>query len=151
MTSMTNTHLAALSFPFRLVFDDLREAEPLTALLRRPEFVSLDAAVSFDKLEEPDFASNARTAGIPMEPLGAVRSFLRTVDRMMSEFEDSSFDLFFPFVCGLSSSENPMIASESELSNSRGSESSSRGLLMALWVVIEMKSGGMKRVLVKRE
>jgi hypothetical protein len=65
MRWITITHLAAFSFP--LTFDILRAPEAL----RRPEFVSLDAAANL----EPDFARSARTAGIPMEPRDAVRSF----------------------------------------------------------------------------
>ena len=62
------THLAVFSFP--LTIDILRAPEPVTGL-RRPEFVSLDAAANLD----PDFARSARMAGIPMEPRDAVRSF----------------------------------------------------------------------------
>lgn len=137
MRSMASTHLAALSFP--LAYDVLRAPEPLAAFLS-PEFVSLVAAVNFDK--EPDLASKARTAGIPIEPLGAVCSFLRAACRTMSVFEGSTFDLFFTLECGLSSAEIPWNASsESEPWYSRGSleESSSRGLLLALVVI-----GGMK-------
>jgi hypothetical protein len=67
MRRVASSHLAALSFP--LAFDVF---QPLAArpAFRRPEFVSLDAVVNFDK--EPDFARSARTAGIPIEPLGAV-------------------------------------------------------------------------------
>lgn len=131
---MTSTHLAAFSFP--LAFDVLRAPEPLAAF-RRPEFVSLDADANFDR--EPDFASSARTAGIPIELLGAVFSFFRTVDRTMSVFEGSSLDFFFPLlvVCGLS--EISRDASESELSNS--SESSLRGLLLVQVAIGGMRSG----------
>lgn len=107
-------YLALLSFP--LALNDLRAPEPLTArpAFRRPEFVSLEAAVNVET--EPDFASSARTAGIPKEPLGAVCSFLRVVDLTISMFEGSSLDLFLPLVCGSSSAEDPRISSESELS-----------------------------------
>ena len=123
------------------MFDVLRATEPLTPrpAFRRPEFVSREAPVNFDK--EPDLARRARIAGIPIEPLGAVSSFLKAVERTMSILEGSSLYLFFPLVLGLIlSSERPKIASESELSelsDSRGSESSSRGLLLALRVVID--------------
>jgi hypothetical protein len=132
------THLAAFSFP--LTFDILRAPEAVTAL-RRPEFVSLDAAANF----EPDFARSARTAGIPMDPRDAVRSFLKAVDLTMSTFEVSSLDLFFPLVGVVSSGDSSRNGSASELSDSPWSESSSRGLLLTLWVVIRrLKSGGIK-------
>jgi len=107
------SHLADLSFP--LAFDVLRAPEPLIAF-RSPEFVSLDAAPNFDK--EPDLASSARTAGIPMDPLCAVFAFLRAVYRTTSLSESSSLDLLLSLVCGMSSAEIPRKASESELSNS---------------------------------
>ena len=141
-----DNYLATLSFPF--VFDVLRETEPLTPwpAFRSPELVSLDAPVNFD--EEPDLARRAYIAGIPIEPLWAVSSLLKAVERMMSILEGSGLYLFFPFVLGLLllSSERPRIASESELSElseSNGSESSARGLLLALCVDIgRIKSEG---------
>ena len=126
-----NTKLTMDSFPF--VFEDFRLPEPAVAtlaLFRDPRLVSLAASVNLVE-DDPDFASKARTAGIPMEPFEANLSFLTAASRTAVLLRDpSNLTFLFPLSWALSwdsssSSENARMLSESDSSGS-----SSRGLLV---------------------
>jgi len=83
----TNTNHTSISFPFAF--------EVFLTVFRSPEYISLAASANLFE-DEPDFASKARTAAIPMEPFGADFNFLIAVFRtMVSLFESSNLTLFF--------------------------------------------------------
>ena len=107
----------SLPFPRESFRDEDRDTFlPARPALRSPKFVSLAASVYV--VEEPDFASKARIAGIPMDPFGALCSFFIAVYRTISLIESTVLDFFL----ACDSSSDPWSASESDVSNSRLSD-----------------------------